>query len=73
MSIHRAIHVFKILDIAQQKDIIKILPVLKTANLLNELPPDDGTAFLSECLLQPLWLFLPMKLRKSWYYPSLFL
>ncbi|RTL56580.1 MAG: magnesium transporter [Sphingobacteriales bacterium] len=48
MSIHRAINVFKILDIAQQKDIIKALPPAKTAELLNELPPDDRTAFLAE-------------------------
>lgn len=48
MSMHRAIHVFKILDITQQKDIVKTLPVSKTAELLNELPPDDRTAFLSE-------------------------
>ncbi|PZX65829.1 magnesium transporter [Hydrotalea sandarakina] len=48
MSMHRAIHVFKILDLAQQKKIVKSLSVAKTAELLNELPPDDRTSFLSE-------------------------
>ena len=43
MAIHRAASVFKILDISQQKDIVKELPSFKTAELLNELPPDDRT------------------------------
>ncbi len=48
MAIHRAASVFKILDIAQQKDIVKELPSFKTAELLNELPADDRTDFLEE-------------------------
>ena len=48
MAIHRAASVFKILDISQQKDIVKELPSFKTAELLNELPPDDRTDFLEE-------------------------
>ncbi len=48
MAIHRASSVFKILDIAQQKDIVKELPSSKTAELLNELPADDRTDFLEE-------------------------
>lgn len=48
MSMHRAVSVFKILDISQQKDIIKELPPAKTAELLNELPADDRTDFLEE-------------------------
>ncbi|MBA4197672.1 MAG: magnesium transporter [Chitinophaga sp.] len=48
MALHRAVSVFKILDIAQQKDIIKELPNNKTAELLNELPADDRTDFLEE-------------------------
>jgi magnesium transporter len=48
MATHRAVSVFKILDIAQQKDIIKELPSSKTAELLNELSPDDRTDFLEE-------------------------
>lgn len=48
MAINRAASVFKILDIAQQKDIVKELPSSKTAELLNELPADDRTDFLEE-------------------------
>lgn len=48
LSIHRAAGVFKILDAAEQKRIIKDLPPLKTAELLNELPADDRVAFLEE-------------------------
>jgi magnesium transporter len=48
MSVHRAAKVFKILDLAAQKNIIHELPPLKTAELLNELPADDRTAFLEE-------------------------
>lgn len=48
MAVHRAASVFKILDIAQQKDIVKELPSAKTAELLNELPADDRTDFLEE-------------------------
>jgi SAM-dependent methyltransferase len=36
MTVHRAVSVFKILDINQQKDIIKELPARKTAKILNE-------------------------------------
>src|SRR6266487_6318811 len=48
MSMHRAASVFKILDITEQRHIVKELPPLKTAELLNELPADDRTAFLEE-------------------------
>ncbi len=48
MSIHRAASVFKILELSNQKEIIKQLPPEKTAALLNELPPDDRTDFLEE-------------------------
>ncbi|MEO5984460.1 MAG: CBS domain-containing protein, partial [Ferruginibacter sp.] len=48
LSIHRAASVFKILDPAEQKRIIKELPGLKTTELLNELPADDRVAFLEE-------------------------
>ncbi len=46
LSIHRAVALFKILDLAEQKKIIKELPPFKTAELLNELPADDRTDFL---------------------------
>ncbi len=48
LSIHRAASVFKILDPAEQKRIIKDLPAFKSAELLNELPADDRVAFLEE-------------------------
>ena len=48
LSIHRAAGVFKILDVVVQKRIIKNLPAFKSAELLNELPPDDRVAFLEE-------------------------
>ena len=48
LSIHRAAGVFRILDVAEQKSIIKDLPPFKTAELLNELPADDRTSFLEE-------------------------
>jgi magnesium transporter len=48
LSIHRAAGVFRILDVAEQKSIIKELPPFKTAELLNELPADDRTSFLEE-------------------------
>jgi magnesium transporter len=48
MNVHRAVGVFKILDLSTQKNIIHELPPYKTAELLNELPADDRTAFLEE-------------------------
>jgi magnesium transporter len=48
MAIHRASGTFKILDVPTQKAIIQDLPPMKTAELLNELPADDRTAFLEE-------------------------
>ncbi len=48
MSVHRAAGLFKILELGEQKRIIQTLPPAKTAELLNELPADDRTAFLEE-------------------------
>ena len=48
LSIHRAAGVFKILGLGEQKRIIKNLPAFKSAELLNELPPDDRVSFLEE-------------------------
>jgi magnesium transporter len=48
LSLHRAVSVFKILELTTQKRIIQQLQPFKTAELLNELPPDDRTSFLSE-------------------------
>jgi magnesium transporter len=41
---HRAASVFKILELPTQKRIIKNLPALLRAELLNELPADDRTS-----------------------------
>ncbi len=48
MSVHRAVNVFKLLDLTEQKSIIRALPPSYTAALLNELPADDRTDFLEE-------------------------
>ncbi len=48
MSIHRAAAAFKIIELSLQKKIIQELPPLHSAELLNELPADDRTAFLGE-------------------------
>ena len=51
MNMHRAASVFKILDLSTQKAIIQELPPYKTAELLNELPADDRTAFLESTVV----------------------
>jgi magnesium transporter len=48
LSINRAVNVFRILDFPTQERIIKKLPGDKIAEIINELPPDDRTAFFSE-------------------------
>jgi len=48
LSIHRATSVFKILDFAEQKRIIKDLNAFKSAELINALPADDRVAFLED-------------------------
>ncbi|AWO00418.1 magnesium transporter [Chitinophaga alhagiae] len=48
LTLGRAAAAFRILEFPAQEDIIKALPAAKTAELLNELPPDDRTAFLEE-------------------------
>lgn len=48
MSMHRATNVFKILEHPTQKRIIKNLPPSKSAELLNELQPDDRTSFFED-------------------------
>ena len=48
LNIHRAVSTFKILDFPAQKQIIQKLSPAKTAELLNELPADDRTAFLED-------------------------
>lgn len=48
LTLGRAAAAFRILEFPTQEDIIRALPAHKTAELLNELPPDDRTAFLQE-------------------------
>jgi magnesium transporter len=48
LSLNRAVNVFRILDFPTQERIIKKLPGKKTAEIINELPPDDRTAFFAE-------------------------
>lgn len=48
LSINRAVNVFRILDFPTQERIIKKLSGKKVSEIVNELPPDDRTAFFSE-------------------------
>ncbi len=48
LSIKRASKVFKIIDIHLQKLIIEAIPAAKSAELLNELSPDDRINFLKD-------------------------
>lgn len=48
LSIGRAAAAFRILEFHIQEDVIRELPAAKVAELLNELPADDRTAFLGE-------------------------
>ncbi|MEZ2442551.1 magnesium transporter [Chitinophaga sp. RCC_12] len=48
LSIGRAAAAFRILDFPLQEDVIRTLSPAKIAELMNELPADDRTAFLEE-------------------------
>lgn len=48
LSMRRAVNVFRILDFPTQERIFKRLSAAKIRELLNEMPPDDRTAFFSE-------------------------
>jgi magnesium transporter len=48
LSIGRAAAAFRILEFHVQEDVIRDLPAARVAELLNELPADDRTAFLGE-------------------------
>jgi len=48
LEMQRAVAVFRILEFNIQANIVKHLPPSKVAELINELAPDDRTAFLSE-------------------------
>nr|WP_294794657.1 magnesium transporter [uncultured Mucilaginibacter sp.] len=48
LTINRAVNVFRILDFPKQERIFKKLSGDRVAEIVNELPPDDRTAFFSE-------------------------
>ncbi|MEO8960943.1 MAG: magnesium transporter [Ginsengibacter sp.] len=48
LSMHRALALFKILEHPTQKRIIKNLPPAKSAEILNEMQPDDRTSFFED-------------------------
>ncbi|MDB5130797.1 MAG: magnesium transporter [Mucilaginibacter sp.] len=48
LSLNRAVNVFRILDFPAQERIFKKLSGQRVAGIINELPPDDRTAFFSE-------------------------
>lgn len=48
LSLNRAIHAFRILDVPTQERIIKKLPVSRVSEIVNGLPPDDRVSFLGE-------------------------
>ncbi|HEY5371552.1 MAG TPA: magnesium transporter [Hanamia sp.] len=48
LSMHRALALFRILEHPTQKRIIKNLPPIKSAQILNEMEPDDRTSFFED-------------------------
>jgi len=48
LDIKRAVNVFRILGFSKQERILKDLSASKVNELINEMPPDDRTSFLSE-------------------------
>lgn len=48
LSLRRAVNVFRILDFPTQERIFTKLSATKVSELINEMPPDDRTAFFSE-------------------------
>jgi len=48
LSMHRALALFRILEHPTQKRIIKNLPPVKSAQILNEMEPDDRTSFFED-------------------------
>lgn len=68
LPIGRAIHVFRILDFPVQERIIKKLPGHKISEIINELPPDDRTAFFSDLhadVVKKMIILLPSEERKE--------
>jgi len=68
LSINRAVNVFRILDFPTQERILKRLPGPKISEIINEMPPDDRTAFFSELkgdVVKQLIILLPPADRKE--------
>ncbi|HWV71710.1 MAG TPA: magnesium transporter, partial [Pseudosphingobacterium sp.] len=68
LSINRAVNVFRILDFPTQERIIKKLSGPKITELINELPPDDRTAFFSELhgdVVKKMIILMPQEERKE--------
>lgn len=68
LSINRAVNVFRILDFPTQERILKKLSGPKISEIINEIPPDDRTAFFSELkgdLVKQLIILLPPADRKE--------
>lgn len=68
LPINRAVAVFRILDFPVQERIIKKLPGARISELINELPPDDRTAFFSDLhgdVVKKLIILLPAEDRKE--------
>src|SRR3546814_1399881 len=68
LSINRAVHVFGILDFPTQERIFTKLAAPKITELINEMPPDDRTAFFSDLkgdVVKQLIILLPPSERKE--------
>lgn len=68
LSVNRAVNVFRILDFPTQERILKRLPGPKISEIINEMPPDDRTAFFSELkgdVVKQLIILLPPAARKE--------
>lgn len=68
LSINRAVNVFRILDFPTQERILKKLSGSKISEIINEMPPDDRTAFFSELkgdVVKQLIILLPPADRKE--------
>ena len=68
LSINRAVNVFRILDFPTQERVLKKLPGPKISEIINEMPPDDRTAFFSELkgdVVKQLIILLPPADRKE--------
>ncbi|MBP3943927.1 magnesium transporter [Sphingobacteriaceae bacterium WQ 2009] len=68
LSINRAVNVFRILDFPTQERIFKKLSGQKIREIINEMPPDDRTAFLGELkgdVVKQLIILLPPEDRKA--------